>query len=114
MIGSKPVESELKFLEKQELIQVAIGQYDFHLNFHPDVSIGIETREVTIDGERCHGVEAAKKLLPQLGNKIERIKVLDSSDLEILFSSGLKLLLHLVLDGNESYTISRSNETWVF
>src|SRR5665213_1599798 len=112
MIGSKPIESELKFLENLQLIQVAVGEFEFQLNFYEDVGISIEC-EVTINQERCGGIEAAKKLLTQLGKKIKRLKVLPSFDLEILFSTGLALLLHLRSDGNESYNITKSTEWFV-
>jgi hypothetical protein len=99
----EPEETQLKFLEGQELIQVAVGLNDLQLGFESSrVSVG---GDISLNEGRCNFQAAGSRLVGVLGERVKQVKVDGDSNIMIEMAKGLVFKIHGEKDGFESATI---------
>jgi hypothetical protein len=117
MYGLDP-EIDISFLIAREMIQVAIGLHQIIFAFDENVTLSVEGkfeyRSSSGSSVWTPGASsAAASTVALLGKKITDVHRHDRSLLELLFSSGDRLLVFDVSKEYESYQITRPGETIV-
>lgn len=106
-------DTDLSFLVKRELIQVAIGFHQVIFNFDGTVTVSISAEdgfEVVSDSvtqtwepRRPLTADAALGLL---GQTVERVEISTNSEVNLLFSTGMQLVILTSEAPYESYQIT--------
>lgn len=109
---------DLSFLKSREVIQVAIGVWDFILNFDEEVSICVTSKwELISESHTFTWVSGAPKSaspsLNLLAATVDVVKGSPDGTLELRFSNGDVLFIYDDSKQFESYTITRPGETIV-
>ena len=113
-------ETDLRFLNGRELIQVAVGLYHTIFKFDEDISIAVEGEFRYFDGQaewiwrpKPGSSLIAARTVTLLGATIESFESNDNGTLALTFSNGHRLILADSSKEYESYQITRPGETIV-
>jgi hypothetical protein len=111
---------ELTFLNRREVIQVAIGLYQIIFGFDDNVTISVRAQFNYFDGNseliwkpEPGSAQIAARTLALLGATVESFESHESGTLALMFSNGHRLT---ILDSSkeyESYDITRPGQTIV-
>ncbi len=111
---------DLSFLNRREVVQVAIGVYQIIFSFDEDVVISVQAQFNYFDGEsesvwrpEPGSAQIAARTVALLGATRESFKSHENGTLVLMFSNGHRLT---ILDSSkvyESYDITRPGQTIV-
>ena len=110
----KPLENtDIRFLEGREVLQIAVGLFQTIVHFDDDVSLSIEGQCKISDTIYEPGIEAGSKLLTRLGRTITAANSIDDRDLELSFDDGVTIRVVADPDESESFTLTAPGTTIV-
>jgi hypothetical protein len=111
---------DLSFLNRREVIQVAIGAYQVSFGFDKDTAISVYAHFIYFDGNcetewklEPNSEQIAARTVALLGAFIERVERHEDGRLTVLFSNGDRLTFLDSTKDHESYDITRPGQTIV-
>ena len=98
-------DADLRFLVGRELIQLALGRYEFQLRFDGEASSSVQCVLRLRSGAatktiRSDHPQESKELACIVGEKVSGVSITDQGALSIGFANGCELMLE---DSNESF-----------